>query len=303
MSRAPNGAVPSRPVRVLITGAGGQLGTDLTRRCEADGDEVVALDRSQLDVGDRDAVLQAVLSVRPDVIFHTAAWTAVDDCEADPERAFRDNALAVRWVAEAADRSAAYLVHVSTDYVFDGTKLGPYHEWDRPNPQSVYGASKLAGEQEARGAANAAVVRTSWVVGTHGRNMLKTVLGLRHREELAFVDDQRGSPSFTSDLAVGLRRLAAARIPGTFHLTNEGEATWFEFVQQVLEAAGENPDKVRSITTAQLDPPRPAARPANSVLAGVAWEGSRLPRMPHYRESLRAAVGALVDGVYQEEQA
>lgn len=289
-------------MRVLITGAGGQLGTDLTRWCRAAGDEVVAAARADLDVGDRDAVRSAVHATRPDVVFHAAAWTAVDECESDPGRAFRDNALAVRWVAEAATAVGAHLVHVSTDYVFDGTKPAPYHEWDRPNPRSVYGASKLAGEEEAhRHAAGCAVVRTSWVMGVHGSNMLKTVLGLRDRAELAFVDDQRGCPSFTADLAVGLRRLAAMRLPGTFHLTNRGAVSWHGFVLDVLEAVGEDPSKVAAIATADLDPPRAAERPANSVLDGLAWRGTRLPEMPHYRDSLRVALDSLVGAVDQEE--
>ena len=289
-------------MRVLITGAGGQLGTDLAGHCAAAGDDVVALGHSQLDVGDRDATLQAVLASHPDVIFHAAAWTAVDDCESDPDRAFRDNALAVRWVAEASRRAGSHLVHISTDYVFDGTKAGPYHEWDRPSPASVYGASKAAGEREAAAhCPEGAIVRTSWVMGVHGRNMLKTALALRHRDELAFVDDQRGCPSFTADLAVGLRRLAVARIPGIFHLTNEGEDSWYGFVRAVLEEAGEDPDKVRPIRTDELDPPRAATRPANSVLAGTAWKGSQLPRMPHYRDSLRVAVAALLGQTETEE--
>lgn len=286
-----------RPLRVLITGAGGQLGTDLRLHCEAAGDDVVACARADLDVADRDAVLQAVLSVEPDVVFNAAAWTAVDDCEADVDRAFRDNGLAVRWVAEACRRSGAQLVHVSTDYVFDGTKDGAYNEWDEPSPRSVYGASKLAGEREAlTHDPGASVVRTSWVMGVHGKNMVKTVLSLRDRDELAFVDDQRGSPSFTADLAVGLRRLGVSRIPGVFHLTNQGTVSWYELVRDILSASGEDPGKVRPITTDQLDPPRPAPRPANSVLDGVAWRGSRLPPMPHYRDSLQLVVDELLGG-------
>ena len=266
-------------MRVLITGAGGQLGTDLALRCESDGDEVIGLDHDQLDVGERDEVLQAVHGIDPDVVFHTAAWTAVDACEDDERRAFRDNALAVRWVAEACRSTGAHLVHLSTDYVFDGTKEGPYHEWDEPNPRSVYGRSKLAGEREAlAGAPGSSVVRTSWVMGAHGSNMLKTILTLRERADLAFVDDQRGSPSFTADLALGLRRLATARVPGVFHLTNQGATTWHGFARDVLEAVGDDPDRVRAISTDELRPPRRAARPANSVLAGEAWDGSAPPR-------------------------
>ena len=283
-------------MRVLITGAGGQLGTDLFLHCGAAGDEVVALDRSQLDIGDRSAALAALETHRPDVVFNAAAWTAVDDCESDPDRAFAANALGARWIAEACARVDAHLVHVSTDYVFDGTKDTPYNEWDTPAPRSVYGASKLAGEREVRSVApGSAVVRTAWVMGAHGKNMLKTVLSLRDRDQLAFVDDQRGSPTFTADLAVGLRRLAEARMAGTYHLTNRGSTTWFGLVREILELAGADPSIVSPITTDQLDPPRPAPRPANSVLDDLAWRNAQLPPMPLYRDSLRTTVEQLLD--------
>lgn len=282
-------------MRVLITGAAGQLGTDLARHCVASGDEVVALSRADLDISDRDAVNQTMATAAPQVVFNAGAWTAVDACENDVDRAYRDNALAVRWLAIASESVGAQLVHVSTDYVFDGSKATPYHEWDATGPKSVYGASKLAGEVEAfRHASNAAVVRTSWVMGQYGNNMLKTVLSLRDRPELAFVADQRGCPTFTSDLAVALRQLAAARLPGLFHLTNGGDLSWYDFVVDVLTEAGENPDKVRPIATVDLDPPRPAARPANSVLANDAWAGAGMSPMPQYREQLPGVVRALL---------
>jgi dTDP-4-dehydrorhamnose reductase len=271
-------------MRVLVTGAGGQLGHDLVRVCAEAGDEVVACDRAALDLGDRDAVAQAVTGTAPDVVVNAGAWTAVDDCEADPDRAWRVNALGVRWVADAARRVGAHVVQVSTDYVFDGTKPAPYVEWDRPAPASVYGRSKLGGEQEVDPAST--IVRTAWVCGAHGANMVKTVLRLAEQPELAFVDDQRGSPTFTADLAVAIRRLAAARLPGTYHVTNQGDTTWFGFVQDILRAAGHDPAKVRPITTAELDPPRPAPRPANSVLDNAALRLAGLPLLPHYRVSL-----------------
>jgi len=282
-------------VRVLITGGSGQLGTDLARACAAAGDDVVAIDRAQLDVADRSAVDDVVLGGRFDVVCNAAAWTAVDDCEADPDRAFRVNALACRWLADACRRAGTHLVHVSTDYVFDGTKASPYTEWDEPAPRSVYGASKLAGEREVRFLLpGATVVRTSWVFGVHGHNMVKTVLSLRDRDELAFVDDQRGCPTATADLAAALRQLAVERLPGTFHVTNQGATTWFGFVRDVLELAGEDPAKVRPITTAELDPPRAAPRPANSVLDGAAFRLAGRPPLRHYREALREVVEALL---------
>jgi dTDP-4-dehydrorhamnose reductase len=282
-------------VRVLITGASGQLGTDLVRTCEQTGDEVVATGATELDITDRRAVADALADGGFDVVCNTAAWTAVDDCEADPERAHRVNALAPRWLASACRRAGSHLVHVSTDYVFDGTKVEAYHEWDEPNPRSVYGASKLAGEREvATQLPGATIVRTAWVFGQHGHNMVKTVLALRDRDELAFVDDQRGSPTATADLAVTMRALAAERIPGLFHVTNGGATSWYGFVREVLQLAGEDPDKVRPITTAELDPPRPAPRPANSVLDGTALRLSGIPPLRHYREALHEVVGTLL---------
>ncbi len=283
-------------MRVLVTGAGGQLGTDVARHCEASGDEVVAVDRGALDVSDGPAVRALVTGGRFDVVFNAAAWTAVDACESDPERAFRVNALACRWLAQACRRSGAHLVHVSTDYVFDGTKPEPYHEWDRPDPRSVYGASKWAGEHEiaVHAGGEATIARTSWVFGEHGHNMVKTVLALRDRDELAFVDDQRGCPTATADLAVTLRTLAADRVPGLFHVTNDGPTTWFGFVRDVLSAAGEDPGKVRPIATSDLDPPRPAPRPANSVLDGAALRGAGVAPLRHYRDPLQQVVDALL---------
>jgi dTDP-4-dehydrorhamnose reductase len=274
-------------LKVLVTGAGGQLGTELVLHCRSAGDEVVACDRAALDLADRDSVYQAVLSARPDVVVNAGAWTAVDACEADPGRAFAVNALGVRWVADASRRAGAHLVHVSTDYVFEGSKTGPYVEWDEPGPRSVYGRSKLGGEREVLAhAPGATVVRTAWVCGAHGRNMVTTVLGLRDRPELAFVDDQRGCPSFTADLAPAIRRLAAGRFPGIFHLTNAGEVSWYEFVRDILELGGGDPARVRPIRTDELDPPRPAPRPANSVLDNLAWREAGFAALPHYRQSL-----------------
>ena len=278
-------------MRILVTGAGGQLGHDLVRTCTEAGDEVVACDRSALDLGDRDSVAQAITSVAPDVVVNAGAWTAVDDCESDPDRAWRINALGVRWVADAARRVGAHVVQVSTDYVFDGTKPTPYVEWDPTNPVSAYGRSKQGGESEVD--PSSTIVRTAWVCGAHGSNMVKTVLRLADRPELAFVDDQRGSPTFTADLAVAIRRLAAARLPGTFHVTNQGDTTWYGFVREILEGAGHDPDKVRPITTADLDPPRPAPRPANSVLDNAALRLGGLPLLPHYRDSLARLLSEL----------
>jgi len=282
-------------LRILVTGAGGQLGTDLVR---AGGrHEMVAATRAQLDVGDRDQVLAAVTSTAPDLIVHAAAWTAVDACEGEPERAYRVNAFGCRNVAEAARLAGAHLVAVSTDYVFDGTKPDPYVEWDAPNPSSVYGRSKLAGEREITALLpDAAIVRTSWVCGRHGSNMVKTVLRLAAGDGLLhFVDDQHGCPTFTEDLAGLLLQLAVSRRPGVFHATNQGATTWYRFARDVVELAGHDPDRVRPIATAQLDPPRPAPRPANSVLDNAALRMSGLALLPDHHEPLERTVKALLD--------
>ncbi len=279
-------------VRVLVTGAGGQLGHELVRAF-ADHD-VVGVTHADLDVADRDAVLACVTTLRPDTIVHAAAWTAVDACESDPARAFAVNALGNRNLAEAARRTDTHLVSFSTDYVFDGEKPEPYDEWDAPNPRSVYGRSKLAGELEAAAAPSHTILRISWVCGAQGSNMVKTILRLAgEHETLRFVDDQRGHPTFAADAAALTARIASERRPGTFHLTNQGAVSWFEFAQAVLTAAGQDPARVEPIATADLQPARPAPRPANSVLDNAALRAAGVPLLPHFSEPLTRLVREL----------
>ena len=203
------------PMKVLVTGAGGQVGRELVDALAPH--EVIACTHADLDAGDRESALAVITSARPDAIVHCAAWTNVDGCESDTDRAFRDNALANRNVMEAARRVGAYVVALSTDYVFDGEKDEPYHEWDTPNPLSVYGASKLAGEFEID--PDCAVVRTSWVCGQHGSNAVKTILRLAQQKgNMRFVTDQRGSPTIVvrpRGRAARLRRSTGCRAPGT----------------------------------------------------------------------------------------
>jgi dTDP-4-dehydrorhamnose reductase len=232
-------------------------------------------------------------SVRPDAVINAAAYAAVDACETDQATAYAVNADAVGFLSAACESSGAHLVHVSTDYVFDGTLDRPYREDDATNPQSVYGRSKLAGEIAA--GPDAAVVRTSWVCGEHGNNMVKLVLRLAADPDqaLAFVDDQRGHPTFTADLAPALRTLAIDRRSGIHHLTNDGAVSWYGFVREILGAAGHDPDRVRPIATADLQPPRPAPRPANSVLDNAAWRAAGYPPLRHFREPLTELVARL----------
>ena len=278
-------------MRVLVTGAGGQVGTELV---EALGPhEVIACTHADLDAGDRDSTLAAITGTHPDAIVHCAAWTNVDGCESDTDRAYRDNALACRNVMEAARRVDAYVVALSTDYVFDGEKETAYDEWDTPNPVSVYGASKLAGEFELD--PNCAVVRASWVCGRNGSNAVKTILRLAQQKgKMRFVTDQRGSPTVVSDLVVALRSFVVDRLPGTWHVTNQGALTWYEFARSVLIAAGEDPGRVEPIKTADLDPPRAAIRPANSELDNRALRLAGRPLLPDYRESIERLVKELL---------
>jgi dTDP-4-dehydrorhamnose reductase len=284
------GAAPEHSVKVLVTGANGQLGHEIVAQFEGlSTHEVVACDHLTVDVTDRDAVLATIAAARPDSVVNCAAWTAVDACESDPARAFLVNGLAVRHLTEACRRFDTHLCQISTDYVFSGDKADPYQEWDRTDPRSIYGASKLAGENETDTAAT--VVRTAWVVGAHGSNMVKTVLRLAEEHEtLQFVDDQHGAPSHAGDIAAIVARLVIDRRPGIFHATNQGTTTWFGLARAVMAAAGHDPDRVSPISTSDLDPPRPAPRPANSVLANTALEASGLPLARPWEEAVAELV-------------
>jgi dTDP-4-dehydrorhamnose reductase len=280
-------------MKIVVTGAAGQLGRDVVLHAESMGDHVVAVDRASLDITDAVAVTELLASVRPDAVINAAAYTAVDACESDEASAFAVNADAVGHLSAACELVGAHLVHVSTDYVFDGTLDRPYREDDATNPQSVYGKSKLAGEIAA--GPNAAIARTSWVCGEHGNNMVKLVLRLAANPDqaLAFVDDQRGHPTFTADLAPALRTLAIDRRSGIHHITNSGAVSWYEFVREILGAAGHDPDRVKPISSADLDPPRPAPRPANSVLDNAVWRAAGYAELRDFREPLAELVAKL----------
>jgi dTDP-4-dehydrorhamnose reductase len=307
-------------VALLVTGAGGQLGADLLRVA---GPAAHGVARADLDVTDPAMVDKAVESwaaaARPGadrlVCLNAAAYTAVDAAETDAEQAHAVNATGAANVAQACARHGVRLVHVSTDYVFAGDAAAPY-QVDAPNgPATVYGASKLAGERAVLaaaaqdgaaqdgaaqdgvaqdgvaqiGAAQCWVVRTAWVYGQTGGNFVKTMARLeRTRDTLDVVDDQRGSPTWSRDLARGLVSLAGSDAPyGVYHCTNGGDTTWYGLARAVFEELGADPARVRPASTAAF--PRPAPRPAYSVLSDAAWRGAALPPLPHWRDALAAA--------------
>lgn len=280
-------------MRILVTGSRGQLGTEVMTLLDGvDHHVVVGLDLPEHDLTDRDHVLGVIGDFDPDLVLHGAAFTAVDLCEEQVEAAYRVNCAATRFIADGARRVGAHVVYVSTDYVFDGTKDSPYVEWDRPNPQSVYGRTKLGGESEID--PGWTVARTSWVCGRHGNNMVKTLLRLaEERDTLSFVDDQIGHPTFAQDLARMIVTLGTERVPGTFHTTNQGVVSWYGFAREVFAAAGHDPDRISAISTAELDPPRPAPRPANSVLDNMAWRMHGFEPSRDFREPLAEVVAAL----------
>jgi dTDP-4-dehydrorhamnose reductase len=302
--------------RILVTGASGQVGGELLRSLAALG-EVVAPSRAELDLSDAASVRAMVRQVKPRWIVNPGAYTAVDRAESEPELAYAVNATAVRALGEEAKAIGAAVVHFSTDYVFDGQGTAPYAETDAVNPTSVYGASKLAGEQElARSGAAHLIFRTSWVYGATGKNFLLTILkAARERDRLRVVADQHGAPTWSRDLArmtahvIGecVRRSATpetreglldavAQVGGVYHAAGAGETTWYGFT---AEAVRQQAERTPGIRLAAVDPiataeyPTPARRPVNSRLDCRKLQDAFGWSMMRWEESLRAVLAEL----------
>ena len=289
-------------MRILLTGAGGQVGAEFLRAAAGLG-EITATTRAECDLSDPAAIRRAVRSVRPDIIVNAAAYTAVDKAESEPEACFSVNAIAPGLLAEEAQTLGALLVHYSTDYVFDGSKPSPYTEDDLPCPLGEYGRSKLEGERRIlRSGARALILRTSWVYGARGKNFLLTILRLaRQRPELRIVADQVGSPTSAREIATATVRILESRLggpkdalsgavsgdffSGIYHMTAGGVTSWFGFARAIVDQAGlASAPEVVAITTAEY--PTPARRPANSALSNHKFASAFGFRLRPWEEAL-----------------
>jgi dTDP-4-dehydrorhamnose reductase len=286
--------------RWLVTGAAGMLGQDLTALLAAeDGEQLVPLTRAELDITDPATVCASLDSYRPDVVVNCAAWTAVDEAETQEQAAIQVNGKAVALLAGACADRGITLVQVSTDYVFDGTAREPYREDHPAAPRTAYGRTKLAGEQAARTALpdHAYVVRTAWLYGAHGSSFVRTMLNrARVASPVSVVDDQRGQPTWTADVAGQIHTLITAQAPpGIYHATSSGETTWFGLARDVYARAGADPALVTPTTTAAY--PRPARRPAYSSLGHSGWLAAGIKPIGDWREALERALPAMLAAV------
>ncbi|MGW3289255.1 dTDP-4-dehydrorhamnose reductase [Streptomyces sp. NPDC001002] len=284
----------------LVTGAGGMLAQDVLARLALAGIPAVAVTRAELDVTDPESVRTALAAHRPAVVVNCAAWTAVDDAESREDEALRVNGDGARHLAEACAADGAVLLQVSTDYVFAGDAEKPYAEDAPTGPRGAYGRTKLAGERAVLDTLprTGYVVRTAWLYGAGGGNFVRTMIKLEGvKDTLDVVDDQRGQPTWTADLADRLVRLGQGALAGTapagvYHGTSSGETTWYGFTRAIFEHLGADPDRVRPTTSAAFV--RPAPRPAYSVLGHDRWAAAGIEPIRDWREALAEAFPALV---------
>ena len=288
-------AFEGRFVTWLVIGSRGQLGSDLM---DLLGDRAVGLDVPEIDITNLDSVSNTMNDCAPHVVVNCAAYTAVDAAESDEIRAGLVNATGAANVARASGRSR--LMHVSTDYVFDGRSSTPYPESAPPNPASAYGRTKRAGERAVLTHTNAYVVRTAWLYGANGENFVKTMLRLEQAHDtLDVVDDQVGQPTWSHDLARQLMLLGDSdAAPGIYHGTNAGRTSWYGFTRRIFELIGADPDRVKPTTTDRF--PRPAPRPAFSVLGHDRWSQQGLPEMRPWDEALADALPLIAAHVKDE---
>ena len=283
-------------MKILMTGAAGMLGTDLRKALEPEHELVltdIVGDVRHLDITDTEQVLAETNGAQPDLVIHSAAYTDVDGCERNPDKAYRVNALGTWNVAAASLVCDAAMLYISTDFVFDGEKGEPYTEYDGTHPISHYGASKLAGESHVRALCPAHyIVRSAWLYGEKGKNFPLTILGAaKSRKDLKVVADQVGSPTFTADLASAIRDLVSSPLYGTYHITNKGSCSWYEFAKKALEYAGMTDITVEPIKAE--DWPTPTRRPRCSVLRHYALELQGKDNMRPWDEALKDFISRL----------
>jgi dTDP-4-dehydrorhamnose reductase len=279
------------PHRWLITGAGGMVGRDLVGELAARGEDVVALTKSDLDIADARATLTTIGEAKPSIIVNCAAYTKVDAAEENESIANAINGSSVEFLAQAANDTGALLVQLSTDFVFDGMKKTPYDINDTTHPLSAYGRSKLLGELAATHAQKSLVIRTSWLFGVNGPNFVEAIRNQIRKgtNPLRVVDDQRGRPTFTPHLAHAIIRLAQLDARGIAHYADEDECSWFDFARAIVEECGAETN-VKPVSTAEF--PRPARRPAYSVLSTERYERLTGVRPESWREGLREYLSA-----------
>ena len=279
-----------RTKKYLVTGVNGQLGYDIVKELNERGEyDVLALDKDEMDITDKEQVSKIIKAYKPDVIFHCAAWTAVDKAEELKDVCEKVNVEGTKNIADASIEVGAKLVYISTDYVFDGTKEGLYTEEDKPNPKSVYGQTKYDGEEAVRKNPNHFITRISWVFGVNGNNFIKTMLKLADKyKELKVVDDQIGSPTYTVDLAKLLVEMVETDKYGTYHVNNEGYCSWAEFAQYIMESNGKE-TKINPVTTEEYyegkDMSKVAYRPRNSKLDKSKLESAGFKRLPSWQDA------------------
>jgi dTDP-4-dehydrorhamnose reductase len=276
-------------MKVLIVGCLGMLGTDLMEAFNPLHD-VIGYDRPEMDISQLDTCLAEVKNLQPDVIVNAAAFARVDDCETHEKEAFSVNGYGTGNLSEAAASTGSLLVHYSTDYVFDGTKREAYQEEDVPNPQSIYGKSKLLGENLVRlKCPNHLILRTSWLFGQNGPNFIRTIVGAAAKgTPLRVVNDQKGSPTYSRDLAAQTLKMISSGCRSTYHVTNTGSCTWYDLASRAVEWARIKGISIAPVSTSEF--PRPAPRPANSILANTRLEQEGIPLMRSWQEAAREYV-------------
>jgi len=287
----------------LITGGSGQLGLAMQKELSFQGIDFIAVKSSELDITKPLVVNQLVDFVKPDVIVNTAAWTDVDGAETNQSAAYLVNALGPQSLAVAASKIGARLVQVSTDYVFSGENAAPWRENEAHNPQSVYGSTKSEGEKFVQAVlpTDSYVVRTAWLYSADGKNFAKTMvkLAMNRADEVRVVNDQLGQPTYAGDLATQIVELVISGAPvGIYHGTNSGQATWFEFAQEIFELAGADVSRIIPVSTSEY--PSPAKRPTYSVLSHGAWGNTTVPAMRDWRIALAEAMPSIISAVKTE---